>query len=814
MPLGELIFNLSDGTKKLIRKIEKLNKKLSKAHHAVIFNGHCLNEDILPKYTNFKLHDPATRDKAFTKEFRKKLVQNQLHEKEKCVKILQGKLDELHQQLNSCQIDDTLKREILKALDEKLENCQHSDKTRIAKKLSRIYGGDIKLPERKEGYVNLSSVDLTEAQKDLLNLGLNCHVQSKRSNIDKKAELELLYRDILQLEKENKVNVKQELQDELIGESSRLRGVTHSKVLTPELKEAGRQLRDDERIVVRRADKSPVFVILDKDEYIRKMENILSDEQKFTRISQDPTSKLKAKVNRLIDSANAVIGGVHFSKIVGEFAPGYAYGNVKTHKQGNPLRPIISQVNTPTYKLAKRLNTLLKPYIPTQHSIDSVEEFIDILRAKSPEGELASIDVESLFSNVPIDATIKIILDEVYKNHGDTLPKLQLSGAILEKLLRACTSDAPFRGPNGKLYIQKDGIAMGSPLGPLFANFYMSHVENLVLSAPELAPKTYVRYVDDVMVDVRGLDHLLEIIAELEKNSVLHFTYEMNSHGVLPFLDVLVEAKEGQYVTSVYRKPTNTGLTMHANSECPQRYKRSVVRAFVRRALRTCSNYELLHAEFNRTKQLLINNGYSNSEVDSEISYLLERHFHSRAKDSDRSVCNLYYRNYMNSAYTTDERTLKQIISRNVKATGENKVRLQIYYKSLKSKNLFMKNNPAKKETLKRTNVVYKFSCPNEDCRLRSVDYIGVTTTTLSRRLTMHLADGAPKEHMEREHNTQLTRRTLTQNTTIIASTHDTRKLGVLEALLILEQAPILNRQVHQTFTLTLWNRGTRRGEG
>ena len=166
----------------------------------------------------------------------------------------------------------------------------------------------------------------------------------------------------------------------------------------------------------------------------------------------------------------------------------------------------------------------------------------------------------------------------------------------------------------------------------------------------------------------------------------------------------------------------------------------------------------------------------------------------------------------MNSAYRTDERILNKIISKNVKGTGENKIKLHIYYKSKTTKNMFMKNNMAKTETLKRTNVVYKFSCPNEDCRLRSVDYIGVTTTSLSRRLTMHLADGAPKEHMQQEHNVRITRQTLTQNTEIIASSHDTRKLSVLEALFIHEQAPELNRQVHQTNTLLLWNRDTGRG--
>ena len=55
----------------------------------------------------------------------------------------------------------------------------------------------------------------------------------------------------------------------------------------------------------------------------------------------------------------------------------------------------------------------------------------------------------------------------------------------------------------------------------------------------------------------------------------------------------------------------------------------------------------------------------------------------------------------------------------------------------------------------------------------------------------MHLSEDAPKDHMQRDHNTYVTRRTLTQNTTSIASAHDT-------SYDIHEQAPILNKQVHQ----------------
>ena len=70
-----------------------------------------------------------------------------------------------------------------------------------------------------------------------------------------------------------------------------------------------------------------------------------------------------------------------------------------------------------------------------------------------------------------------------------------------------------------------------------------------------------------------------------------------------------------------------------------------------------------------------------------------------------------------------------------------------------------------KKTELNTTNVIYKFTCPNDDCMHRSTNYIGSTTTTLSRRLTMHLANGAIKDHQLTRHNSNLTRENIVCNT-------------------------------------------------
>ena len=47
---------------------------------------------------------------------------------------------------------------------------------------------------------------------------------------------------------------------------------------------------------------------------------------------------------------------------------------------------------------------------------------------------------------------------------------------ILHKLLLICTTNVPFYDHNEDIYTQIDGISMGSVLGPIFTNFYMSNL--------------------------------------------------------------------------------------------------------------------------------------------------------------------------------------------------------------------------------------------------------------------------------------------------------------------------------------------------
>lgn len=350
---------------------------------------------------------------------------------------------------------------------------------------------------------------------------------------------------------------------------------------------------------------------------------------------------------------------------------------------------------------------------------------------------------------------------------------------------------------------------MGSPLGVLFAEAYMAHIESLALNGMDAQPFTYCRYIDDIFVDTQSEQQLLDLKSKLEEISVLKFTIEMAVNHKISFLDVAVDALDGQYITSVYRKPTDTGSCLNGNSECPDRYKESVIRAYIHRALNHCSSWPLIHQEFDRIRNLLASNNYSITDIDAQIRRQLHQHFKSPTgkRESKGTDIRMYYQSKMSTAHKADEKAIRDIVERNcIPVNPDHSVKLTIYYKSPKIAGLVMRNDMSRDNSLlKETNVVYEFKCPFGDCAHRpNNSYIGHTTTTLSRRMTMHLQNGAPKQHLRSAHNRTLTRSDLLNNTAILTRCGHRNKLKVLEAVHIRDKDPIINRQMDMRGTLSL----------
>ena len=125
------------------------------------------------------------------------------------------------------------------------------------------------------------------------------------------------------------------------------------------------------------------------------------------------------------------------------------------------------------------------------------------------------------------------------------------------------------------------------------------------------------------------------------------------------------------------------------------------------------------------------------------------------------------------------------------------KIKLIIYYNKFKTSNLVINNNSSPLiGVLQKTNIIYQFKCPLGDCISENNNiYIGLTSTTLSRRLTMRLSDTSSIAQHLKKHSCPTTefRKILTKNT-ILEEQNNKPKLQILKALHIRNIQPKLNR--------------------
>ena len=119
-------------------------------------------------------------------------------------------------------------------------------------------------------------------------------------------------------------------------------------------------LSKNKDIVIQKSDKGNSVVIVDKDTYIKRMENLLSDQRKFEKVTLKNDAFLNFVVNqekridtifkKLVDSNSMSKEMRKFVKPVGT-RPGIMYGNCKVHKQKvdgcTPFLPILSALQTP-----------------------------------------------------------------------------------------------------------------------------------------------------------------------------------------------------------------------------------------------------------------------------------------------------------------------------------------------------------------------------------------------------------------------------------------------------------------------------------
>ena len=156
---------------------------------------------------------------------------------------------------------------------------------------------------------------------------------------------------------------------------------------------------------------------------------------------------------------------------------------------------------------------------------------------------MASLDVESLFTKIHLERTIKNCVNDLFSNN---IYSGKLSRKNIHELLKRATTESSFIFDN-KLYKQVDGVGMGSPLEPTLANAFFCHYGKIWLNEcpSHFKPVVYRRYVNDIFVRFKYEEHLKLFVNYMNsKHKHIKFDFETEDSNNFSFLDAKITRKK------------------------------------------------------------------------------------------------------------------------------------------------------------------------------------------------------------------------------------------------------------------------------
>ena len=172
----------------------------------------------------------------------------------------------------------------------------------------------------------------------------------------------------------------------------------------------------------------------------------------------------------------------------------------------------------------------------------------------------------------------------------------------------------------GSIHKQLDGVAMGSPVSPVVADIFMDELEKKAFEELEALPKIWHRFVDDVITVINSSDEAVLLDHLNEQHPRITFTMERENDGKMPVMDVLFKrGEEDKLDRAVYRKPTHMGRCLSFDSHHPASVKRGIVRGFVNRAIKVCSDEESKKVEIEHIMGEMQGNGYPKKFIQKAV---------------------------------------------------------------------------------------------------------------------------------------------------------------------------------------------------
>lgn len=373
-------------------------------------------------------------------------------------------------------------------------------------------------------------------------------------------------------------------------------------------------LRYNKTILISKADKGGKIVIMNATDYVSKVDTMLLDLNTYTPVPVIDLDRATSDIDHVLSTlfrSNCINRSqIKFLKTLTPKLP-VLYGLPKIHKQNWPLRPIVSQIDSPAYKLNKYLDYLLttaEKGIP--NLLQDTTSFLNVLHKlpkTSPNTILFTIDVTSLYTVLPHAMIKKYVVDqytETLCNWSTYTPDiLPIPPLLLEKILDIILSQS-FFSFNEKSYTQNYGITMGAPSSVKIANITLyKHLLLTLISYKESQPQLNLRYIDDIFGMFDG--ELVEFLKWVDFLNAAHETIKFTSeHSFtqIPFLDTMVYVEDFSIKTTLYKKPTDNRQYLLFTSAHPFHTKKAIPYSQALRYRRLISDDDNFRVELDKLR--------------------------------------------------------------------------------------------------------------------------------------------------------------------------------------------------------------------
>lgn len=383
------------------------------------------------------------------------------------------------------------------------------------------------------------------------------------------------------------------------------------------------RLKTNREIIIKSADKGGATVIMNTEDYIFEANRQLLDKKYYYPLSESIADINVLEIKKCLNSLKHqkfITQKQYDFLLPKKYKERVIYFLPKIHKppakwtipnKMPPGRPIVSDVGSETYNIAKYIDHFINPLAQGHTSfIKNSYEFLQKIKNKNLQLEnrqffLVTGDITSLYTNMHITRSLTKVR-EIFQKNPDPTRNDEILLKLLEISLRG--NDFLF---NNQYYLQTMGTAMGKRFAPALANIYLLDFDEAAMNGFHIHPELFFRFLDDIFFIFFGTEEELKTYETFLNTLIPDIKIELEySRTKVNFLDLTLFIEDQQIKHTVYHKPTDTHQLLEKSSYHPPHTFKGILKSQFIRFKRLCHNHEYYEKSCKSLIHSLKNRGY------------------------------------------------------------------------------------------------------------------------------------------------------------------------------------------------------------